>query len=97
MGKGDNNVTSLCIPIEEVLKSLNEISWSLLKLINKSPNLSLNEIRRSTNLSQDKCYKELSRLEGGALITTNRDSADLRVIGYRISEYGIAALEISNN
>lgn len=87
---------TLLIPLSDILKSMNDTSWLLLNIINNKQNLSFNEIRKESNLSQEKCYKELCRLEGGALIVSNRNYSDLRIIGYQISEYGIEALKYQN-
>jgi|GEM_PF-1830449 len=84
---------TLSIPLNEVIKTLNETSWQLLKLIQEKPNFSFKDIRNESNLSQEKCYKELCRLEGGVLVVTNRDQSDRRVNGYSITQYGQAALE----
>ncbi|MDP4084713.1 MAG: hypothetical protein Q8934_08880 [Bacillota bacterium] len=85
-----NQVT---IPLDLVIESMNDISWSLLDLIKNKPGLNFFEIRKEMNKSQEKCYKELSRLEGGVLIKSNRHVLHQRVINYQITEYGQIALE----
>lgn len=85
-----NQVT---VPLKSIIQSMNQTSWLLLELIQKKPALNFYEIRKETNLSQEKCYKELSRLEGGVLITGNRRMTDMRIINYQITDYGRIALE----
>jgi DNA-binding PadR family transcriptional regulator len=84
-----NQVT---VPLKSIIQSMNHTSWVLLELIKNKPALNFYEIRKETNLSQEKCYKELSRLEGGVLITGNRRMTDMRIINYQITEYGLIAL-----
>lgn len=88
---------NVLIPLEDVLLSMNETSWYLLDMINSSPNLSLLEIRKESNLSQEKCYKELCRLEGGVLIIGNRRLTDRRVVGYNVTKYGLEALKFKDS
>ncbi|KAB2329462.1 MULTISPECIES: hypothetical protein [Bacillaceae] len=83
----------LSVPLQSIIDTLTPTSWELLELINTSPELNFYEIRKETNLSQEKCYKELSRLEGGVLITSNRKFSDKRIIGYKITKFGLVALE----
>lgn len=87
---------TVLIPLENVVQSMNDTSWYLLELIKDKPNLSFKDIRKESNLSQEKCYKELCRLEGGVLVVTNRYLDDRRVIGYHITEYGNAAIDFHN-
>lgn len=82
------------VPLTEIMDTLNENCWSVLKLIQENPYSSLREIRTTINFSQEKCYKILSQLEGGVLIKTNRGLSDGRVNGYSITEYGTLALSL---
>lgn len=84
---------TLSISLEEILESFNDTSWDLLQIINANPDFSFKDIQKESNLSQEKCYKELCRLEGGVLIKGKRRFADKRVMGYEITIYGEEALK----
>lgn len=82
------------VPLNEIMETLNENCWSVLKLIQENPHSSLKEIRNATGFSQEKCYKILSQLEGGVLIKSNRNLNDGRVNGYSVTAYGTTALSL---
>ena len=84
------------IPIENVIKNLNEPAWLILALIAERPAITLKEIRQETSYSQEKAYKVLSLLEGGVLIASERQE-DARSIGYVLTKYGQYALESKNS
>ncbi len=81
------------VSLEEIAKNLNSISWDILSLLSKKENLSLDDIKSKLNLSSMKIYKEISRLEGGVLINSKKDSQDWRRLNFNITEYGIKILK----
>lgn len=87
----------ISIPISEVLNNLNEFSWKILKLLNENQTQSFLDIRKELELSQEKSYKEIARLEGALLITSKRDLRDQRSILYSLTDYGKAAIKLDLN
>lgn len=87
---GDNTF----VPLTEIINTLNENCWFVLKFVKENPNSSLKDIRNATKFSQEKCYKILSQLEGGVLVRSNRGLDDGRINGYSVTEYGIQALSL---
>ena len=58
------------ISLKEIADSTNTIGWLVLDLLRKEQ-LTFMKLRSKLELSQDKTYKELARLEGGLLISTS--------------------------
>jgi len=81
------------IKIEDIAKELNEISWDILAILSTKEALSYKEIREFTGISQEKCNKEMARLEGGLLIKSHRDAKDKRHLIFQISSVGLKAMK----
>ncbi|HZH59656.1 MAG TPA: hypothetical protein VEY70_08785 [Metabacillus sp.] len=75
------------IPLEEVASNLNEISWSILESL-REKSLNFIELRSRLQLSQEKAYKELARLEGACLIHSKVGTKDQRTKMYFLTTYG---------
>lgn len=85
------------IPVEEVVSRLNENTWRILEFIKDNPNCYVKAINETLGFKRDKASKEISRLEGGVLIESNRNDTDNRIISYTITEYGKKALDLRSN
>ncbi|MED5052567.1 winged helix DNA-binding protein [Anoxybacillus rupiensis] len=83
------------IPLEEILKNLNEISWDILDIL-KDQSLNFVDIRSRLSLSQEKAYKELARLEGACLIQSKQNTKDQRSKIYSLTPYGESVFEFKN-
>jgi len=83
------------IPLEEISKNLNEISWDVLSLLREQP-LNFVDIRSRLSLSQEKAYKELARLEGACLIQTKQSTKDQRSKIYSLTPYGENVFKFKN-
>lgn len=83
----------MTIPLEEIAANTNEFGWKILKLLNQD-NSTFLEMKKELGLSQEKCYKEISRLEGALLIVSRRDPKDQRSNLFSLSEYGKALLKL---
>ncbi|MGP9043230.1 hypothetical protein [Cytobacillus kochii] len=80
------------INLKEIANNTNSIGWLVLDLLRKEQ-LTFMKLRSELELSQDKTYKELARLEGGLLISTERDPKDQRVALYSLTKYGKAVFD----
>lgn len=82
------------IPLDEIAANLNMFSWKILELLSKIESSNFLEMKRELELSQEKSYKELARLEGALLIVSKRDPRDQRSVLYSITEYGKNVLSL---
>ena len=82
------------IPLEEIAGNLNEVSWDILDMLSKKENLNSKEIRDKLNISLEKSYKELARLEGALLIDSKRDPKDKRYLMMNLTDYGLEILQL---
>jgi DNA-binding MarR family transcriptional regulator len=80
--------TMKSVPLMEIAKNLNSISWSILKLLNHQQSISYSTVRQELEISQEKASKELARLEGAYLIESKRDMKDQRFSLYTMTRYG---------
>lgn len=81
------------IPLSEIAASTTEFGWKILFLIRDEQNISFKEIREKIGISQEKIYKEISKLEGALLISTFRDPKDQRSNLFILTEYGKKLIE----
>lgn len=82
----------------DVIKDrLTTVSWSMLEILSKGDSLSHVHLMNLSKLPQAKFYKELSRLDGAALIDQDRDIIDGRQKKVSINENGLALLKLRRN
>lgn len=80
------------IPINEICKKFNGLSFNILNMLSQELDLSFGIIKEKLNLSQEKTSKELAKLESPLFIESYRDQIDARCLKYKITTYGLAAL-----
>lgn len=85
------------IPLYLILEKLNYISWNILKLLNENEYLSYSNIKKDLKLSQEKCSKEIARLEGALLIESKVDELDERAKRISITRYGKSILKLRSD
>lgn len=81
------------IRLSDVANQLNVISWDILILLSQSKNVSYTELRKALSVSQDKCSREIARLEGALLIKSESDPHDNRALLFNLSENGLNILK----
>lgn len=84
------------IRLEDVAGKLNAISWEMLELLLKQKDVSYHNLRNQLNVSQEKCSREIARLEGALLIHSDKDPKDGRILLFNITENGKEILKHKN-
>ncbi|MBU8908247.1 hypothetical protein [Desertibacillus haloalkaliphilus] len=74
--------------MKDVAKHLNEISWKTLDVIDRNENVTYLKLLELLSISKNLVHKEIARLEGAVLITTERNPLDNRSFYYHLTNYG---------
>jgi DNA-binding MarR family transcriptional regulator len=86
-----------CIPLEEIGGTLNDLTWTILKIIQEHSGITYTEILKISNTAKDKCRIEIARLEGARLIESHRDPLDQRHLPFKVTQYGEKLLDLFKN